>query len=274
VRLRRLEQAAAVRPSPVTMHSMPGSGGGCCLAPVKPSNLPATGLLLPPAPRLAASDGAALRRAPAAAPAGAYKRGHRRGEPRRRLLIPSHTRSPPCLPTSYTPPHAFPAFPTCNEQPRGRNTPLPPATMAVSRSLLVSLAVALLALLSVAAVSPADAAVAVQAASDPEALHIEGLSRADEDPALASLTVHTRYGGGDRCKGYFKCSKKTVIVVAKDSYLCYFKEAPSSPRYSRKAPTCNPLPYNCKPAKCKGWQVCTCDTCKKIKFTRPIYCEL
>jgi len=146
--------------------------------------------------------------------------------------------------------------------------------MAVSRSLLVSLAVALLALLSVAAVSPADAAVAVQAASDPEALHIEGLSRADEDPALASLTVHTRYGGGDRCKGYFKCSTKTVIVVAKDSYLCYFKEAPSSPRYSRKAPTCNPLPYNCKPAKCKGWQVCTCDTCKKIKFTRPIYCEL
>ena len=150
----------------------------------------------------------------------------------------------------------------------------PPAStaMAVSKSLFASLAVALLALLSVAAVSPADAAVAVQAASDPEALHIEGLSRADEDPALASLTVHTRYGGGDRCKGYFKCSKKTVIVVAKDSYLCYFKEAPSS--RSSRSKGCSPLPYNCKPAKCKGWQVCTCDQCKTVKFTVPIYCEL
>jgi len=143
--------------------------------------------------------------------------------------------------------------------------------MAVSKSLLVSLAVALLALLSVAAVSPADAAVAVQAASDPEALHIEGLSRTDEDPALASLTVHNKYGGGGGCKGYFKCGTKTVTVVAKDSYLCYFKEAPST--RSSRSKGCSPLPYNCKPAKCKGWQACTCDQCKKVTFTRPIYCE-
>jgi len=87
-RPQRLELSAAVhshcyRPSPVPLPSLPGSGGDWCFAPVKPSTLPAARLLLPPAPRLAASDGAALRGAPAAAPAGAYKRGHRRGEPRR-----------------------------------------------------------------------------------------------------------------------------------------------------------------------------------------------
>ncbi|OSX71170.1 hypothetical protein BU14_0582s0006 [Porphyra umbilicalis] len=145
--------------------------------------------------------------------------------------------------------------------------------MVVSKSLFASLAVALLALLSVAAVSPADAAVAVQAASDPEALHIEGLSRADEEPALASLTAHSYYGGHDTCNGYFKCGKKSVYVVAKASYLCYFKEAES---YRGKAYSgeCSSLPYNCKPAKCPGWRKCTCDKCKKVLIKVPIYCEL
>jgi len=144
--------------------------------------------------------------------------------------------------------------------------------MAVPKCLFASLAVALLALLSVAAVSPADAAVAVQAASDPEALHIEGLSRADEDPALASLTVHSPYWGPHSCKKYFKCGTKTVTVVAKNSYLCYYKEAPSKASRSGSG-SCSSLPYNCKPATCIGWRVCTCDHCKNVAFTVPIYCS-
>ncbi|OSX74332.1 hypothetical protein BU14_0293s0003 [Porphyra umbilicalis] len=143
--------------------------------------------------------------------------------------------------------------------------------MAVPKSLFASLAVALLALLSVAAVSPADAAVAVQAASDPEALHIEGLSRADEEPALASLTDRTvRYGG--ICNRYFKCGTKSVTVVAKNSYLCYYKEASYKIGASGSG-SCSSLPYNCKRAKCTGWRVCTCNHCKRVTFTIPIYCE-
>ena len=276
LRLRLLEQAAPDQPhchcpSPVPPPSMPGSGGGWCLLPVKPSTLPDTRLLLPPAPRLVASDGAVRRATPTAAPVGEYKRGDRRGQPRTRPPFPSHTRIPPRLTPAYTPPQACPVFPTFNEQLRGLITPLPPpAAMAVPKSLFASLAVALLALLSVAAVSPTDAAVAVQAASNPEALHIEGLSHADEEPALASLTGRTRYEG--RCNSYFKCGTKSVTVVAKNSYLCYFKEAPSKASRSGSG-RCNGLPYKCKPAKCTGWRVCTCDQCKKVVFKVPIYCE-
>ena len=266
VRLRLLEQAAPDQPH---CHCpMPGSGGGWCLAPVKPSTLSDTRLLLPPAPRLVASDGAVRRATPTAALVGEYKRGDRRGQPRTRPPIPSHTRIPPRLTPAYTPPQACPVFPTFNEQLRGLITPLPsPAAMAVPKSLFASLAVALLALLSVAAVSPADAAVAVQAAPDPEALHIEGLSHADEEPALASLTVRSPYGV---CKGYFQCGTKSVTVVAKNTYLCYYKEAQSR---STRSSSCNTLPYNCKPATCTGWRVCKCDQCKRVTFTFPIYCE-
>ena len=149
----------------------------------------------------------------------------------------------------------------------------PPAStaMAVSKSLFASLAVALLALLSVAAVSPADAAVAVRAASDPQAVRIEGRSHAFEEPALAPLTLHQRAVKAASCSGYFQCGSETVNVEAKNSHTCYFKIAK---RGASGGGSCNPLPYNCGPSNCVGWRKCTCDQCKTVKFTVPIYCEL
>jgi len=146
--------------------------------------------------------------------------------------------------------------------------------MAVSKSLFASLAVALLALLSVTAVSPADAAVAVRAASDLKAPRIEGRSHAFEEPALAPLTLHQRAVKAASCSGYFVCGSETVKVESKNSHKCYFMIAMAAGGGGGSSSACNPQPYNCGPSDCEEWRQCTCDQCETVEFRVPTYCVL
>lgn len=142
--------------------------------------------------------------------------------------------------------------------------------MALSKALVAALAVAGMALLTLTAAAPAaDAAAAADAATAAyDALHIEGLSGAAEAPALAGLADHSSLY---QCRSYFQCQVKSVNVVAKHTYPCYYKIATRA--FESEKVTCRKNPYKCVPAACVGWVKCLCDACKTVAISYPVWCE-
>lgn len=123
--------------------------------------------------------------------------------------------------------------------------------MALSKVLLVTALLALLAAPMASAALPVDQAT---------------VSAVADAPGLAALVRATK-----KCS-YFVCGTPTVDVVAKHTYPCWFKVATASKGLAPDQ--CSPTPYDCvDDATCEGWKQCKCDVCKTVSLTVKEYCE-
>lgn len=124
--------------------------------------------------------------------------------------------------------------------------------MALSKVLLVmGLLAAALATSSARPVAPVAAASSAAAAA----------------PGLAALVR-----APEACS-YFECGTKTVQVVAKHTYPCWFEVAKGG-RKSSNLNVCNPTPYDCvDDASCTGWKQCKCDVCETVELNEKEYCK-
>eukprot|EP00168_Porphyra_purpurea_P001861 TRINITY_DN121_c0_g1_i2.p5 TRINITY_DN121_c0_g1~~TRINITY_DN121_c0_g1_i2.p5 ORF type:complete len:132 (+),score=34.47 TRINITY_DN121_c0_g1_i2:587-982(+) len=120
-------------------------------------------------------------------------------------------------------------------------------------------------LLTLAALVSLAAAAAVPAPGE----DVYGVSAHHDAPGLVDLAARRE----STCSRYFHCGTRKATGKAKVSYKCYFKIAPSFARPVSATFGCNPDPYHCKDAKCKGWKQCTCDKCFSAKTTVPVWCE-
>nr|BDE26557.1 NyHTR2L protein [Neopyropia yezoensis] len=170
---------------------------------------------------------------------------------------------PPTIPLRATsnqrrgnsPPFRDSPFPLSREHPPSPYPPRPPTSivdMALSKLLMVTALLAMLALPMASAALPVDR---------------EAVSAVADAPGLSALVRAT-----EACS-YFQCGSPTVEVVAKHTYPCWFKVATGNKGLAPD--TCSPTPYDCvDDATCKGWKQCKCDVCKTVKLTKKEYCKL